>query len=229
MQSAAVRPADSARPWLNRADWAAGRIKSSGLPDATSSLIMGFALCAIGGLIAGLVVPKELSSGNRLALFALIFPLAGLFFLTTVVRKILAHRHYGDVFFEMAATPGIPGGTLAGRVQPGAPLRFTHGLSLKLSCIRRVRSGRDSTETILWQEEKVFKTEADLPAGAGGIPICFGLPGDQPESFAGGKESIVWRLEARAKMAGPDFCPMFEVPVFKAAGPGPSPANPAPA
>ena len=228
LQAAAARPADAAKPWLNRADWAAGRIKSSDLPDARSSLIMGIAFCGIGGLIAALIIPKELSNGNIAALLALVFPLAGILFFTTVVLKILAHRRYGDCFFEMVATPGTLGGTLEGRIQTAVHLKLSHGLRLRLSCVRRVSSGRNHTEKILWQEEKIIKLEADLlevgPA-QDGIPVGFELPGNQPESIAGGKTAILWRLEARAKMAGPDFCPTFEVPVFKAAGPGPAPAD----
>jgi len=189
---------------------------------------MGIAFCGIGGLIAALIIPKELSNGNIAALLALVFPLAGILFFTTVVLKILAHRRYGDCFFEMVATPGTLGGTLEGRIQTAVHLKLSHGLRLRLSCVRRVSSGRNHTEKILWQEEKIIKLEADLlevgPA-QDGIPVGFELPGNQPESIAGGKTAILWRLEARAKMAGPDFCPTFEVPVFKAAGPGPAPAD----
>src|SRR5277367_2705341 len=65
----------SEKPWLKRADWAAGKIKSAGIPHAKSYLAMGVALCAIGGLIAALVVPKALHDGNYSALVALIFPI----------------------------------------------------------------------------------------------------------------------------------------------------------
>jgi hypothetical protein len=224
LRAAAARPTDPGKPWLDRADWAAGRIQSSGLADAKSSFVMGLAFCGIGGLIAGLVIPKELHNGNYAAWLALIFPLAGIGFLTVVVRKILAHRYYGDSFFEMAATPGALGGTLAGVIQPGEPLTFEHGLRLKLSCVRRAVSGRNNPEKILWQDEKVFKTGADLPEAGSGpshIPVCFKLPDNQPESSARNQEAIVWRLEAKAKMAGPDFRATFDVPVFKVAGPQP--------
>src|SRR5208282_665615 len=157
------RPENPEEPWLLRADWAAGCIKSSGLADAKSSLIMGFALCAVGTLIAGLVIPKELKAGNYTALLALIFPLTGIAFLTTVVRKILAHRHYGDCFFKLTATPGALGGTLEGVIQTGVHLKLEHGLQLKLFCLRLAGSGRNSNEKILWQDEQIIKMEAGRP------------------------------------------------------------------
>ena len=224
-------PDSPEKPWLQRADWAAGRIKSSGLADAKASLIMGFALCAIGGLIAGLVLPREFKNGNYPALLALIFPLAGMVFLTAVVRKILAHRHYGGCFFEMTATPGALGGTLEGKIQTSVHLKLEHGLRLKLFCIRHAAPGRHNAEKILWQDELVIRAEDGLPEtgpGGRGIPVCFKLPLNQPESSAPNKEAVIWRLEAKARMAGPVFDAKFDVPVFKIPNPI-VPANSPPA
>src|SRR5271170_1127107 len=95
----------SEKPWLKRADWAAGKIKSAGIPHAKSYLTMGIALCAIGGIIAALVVPRALRDGNYSALVALAFPIVGITFLVSVVKKLLAHRRFGDCIFEMAQTP----------------------------------------------------------------------------------------------------------------------------
>ena len=76
-------------------------------------------------------------------------------------------------------------------------------------------------ETVLWQDEKIFKAEASLPdpePGRSGIPVFFKLPADQSECFTGGDVSVFWRLEAKSKMRGPDFSVAFDVPVFKVAG-----------
>ena len=218
--AAAARPSDPGNPWLKRPDWAAGRIKSAGMADAKSFLIMGIAFCVIGGLIAGLIIPKELRNGNYNALFALIFPLAGVGFLAAVVRNLLVHRRFGDCFFEMAAVPGALGGTLEGGIQTGVRLKLEDGLRLKLSCLRRVVSNQGNKLKVLWQDEKIFKTEAELPEAGSGhsrIPVCFKLPENQPESSDHHKEAIIWRLEADAKTAWPDFRVTFDVPVFKVA------------
>jgi len=222
--AAADRPAES-QSWLQRADWAAGRVKSSANNQWIIMLLLGTAFCVMGGLFAAHSLGRELHQGNFIALAVLLFPLAGIVMLTVAGRSLLARRRYGKCFFEMAAIPGVIGGTLEGMIQTGARLKPEHGLHLKLTCARRIASGvgedRSTHESILWQDEKVFKAQTDLPEpepGRSGIPVYFKIPAGQPECLTRGNLAIVWRLEARAKMAGPDFSATFEVPVFRVAG-----------
>jgi hypothetical protein len=93
-----------------------------------------------------------------------------------------------------------------------------------LSCLRRTTSGsgnnRSTTEKILWQDEKWLR--ADLPqtdANATGVPVYFKLPDNLPESTTRAGDGIHWRLEASAKLRGPNFHAAFEVPVFQLPGP----------
>jgi hypothetical protein len=224
-QDAELKALHPDQPWLLRADWAAGRIKSSTSAQVKMYSIMALAFCGIGAMYTFAALPKELHNGNYKALIVLIFPMIGIGFLIAVVRAMLARRRFGDCFFELAQIPAPLGGTLEGLIQTGARLQLEHGLHLKLSCIRRVVSGsgnsRSVSETILWQDEKVFTSNADLPEpepGRSGIPVFFKLPANKPECFARGNEAIIWRLAAKAKMAGPDFSATFDVPVFKVAG-----------
>ena len=212
----------SEKPWLKRADWAAGRIPSAGIPHAKPYLTMGIALCALGGLIAVLAVPKALQSGNYSALVALVFPLVGIGFLTAVLRKILAHRRFGDCVLEMTPTPARPGGTLAGAIRTSLPLKWEGALRLNLFCVRKTTSGagqnRRTDEKILWQDERIFKSPADLPepkSGGGEIPVRFDLPADQPPCAGRGNQEICWRLEMKIPAA--NFHATFGVPVFKIA------------
>ena len=213
------------KPWLKRADWAAGKIKSAAGAQTKIFAIFALAFGGMGGFMTFFVLPKELHNGNYKALFILLFPAVGIGFIIAIVRGMMARRRFGDCFFEMASIPGALGGTLDGMIQTGARIRLEHGLHLKLSCIRRTVSGagenRNVSENILWQDEKVFAPNASLPEpepGRSGIPVFFKLPADQPECFAHGNEAILWRLEAKAKMSGPDFAATFEVPVFQVAG-----------
>jgi ABC-type sugar transport system permease subunit len=220
----AMPPTREDKPWLKRADWAAGKIKSSATAPTTMFVIMALAFCGMGGLIAFTALPKELHNGNYKALLVLIFPAVGIGFVIVIVRATLAHRRFGDCLFELAQIPAPLGGTLEGMIQTGARLKLEQGLHLKLSCIRRVVTGsgknQSTQENILWQDEKVFKADASLPdsdSGQSGIPVFFKLPGDQPECYARGGECVFWRLEAKSKMRGPDFSVAFDVPVFKVA------------
>jgi hypothetical protein len=212
------------QPWLKRDDWAAGRIKSTAAVPVTIMIVFALAFGCFGGAMAFFVLPQELQKGNYPALFILLFPAVGLGFLIALVRRLQARRKFGDCCFELAQIPAPLGGTLEGQIFVGTRLRPEHGLHLKLSCVRRIvgRGSDDHTsESILWQDEKVFRPEADLPEpepGRTGIPVFFKLPADQPECFAHGNEAIIWRLEAKAKMSAPNFSAMFEVPVFRVAG-----------
>ena len=216
---------DGKKIWLARPDWAAGKIKSATGNEWKVFLFMAVMFCGIGGAVSFAALPKELEKGNHLALLVLIFPVIGLGLLFAFVRALLARRRFGDCFFELAQVPAPLGGTLDGLISTGAPLKLEEPLHLELSCIRRTvtQSGKNRTtaETILWQDEKVFRPDASLPAtgsGGSGIPVHFNLPADQPESLLRGNPTVVWRLEAKAKMSGPNFSATFEVPVFRVAG-----------
>lgn len=213
------------KPWLARADWAAGKIKSSSNAQNMILGIMAVAFCGMGGLICFYLLPAEVSHGNYKVLFALIFPVAGLGLLAAFIRGLLAQRKFGDCFIEMASIPGVIGGTLEGLIQTGARIQLEHGVTLKLSCIRRTVSGsgknRSTQETILWQDEKILNPPGGLPEtepGRSGIPVYFKIPAGQPECSSQDSETVLWRLETSAKMQGPDFAATFEVPVFRVAG-----------
>ncbi len=220
--SAVASPRDP-KPWLARADWAAGRIKSSTAFESKFLLLWSVLALAMSAP-AVLAIPNEWQKGNHLILLVLLFPVVAFYLLALLGAKWRAHRRYGDCFFEITSIPAPLGGSLAGMIQTGARLRLEHGLKLKLSCIRRTVSGsgdnRNTSEHLLWQDEKVYKNEADLPEpepGHSGIPVHFKIPANQPECSAHGNEAIFWRLEAKAKMSGPDFSASFDVPVFKVA------------
>jgi hypothetical protein len=210
------------KPWLARPDWAAGKIKSSTASQIKMFAFMALIFCGIGAMYAFAALPKELRNGNYKSLIVLIFPAVGIGFLIAVVRALLARRRFGDCFFEPAQIPAPLGGALEGMILTGARLKLEQGLHLKISCIRRIVSGSGKNqsvqENILWQDEKIFKPEANLPdpePGRSGIPVFFKLPANQPECYSRGNESVFWRLEAKSKMRGPDFCAVFDVPVFQ--------------
>ena len=220
------------QPWLWREDWAAGRVKWSGGQSAAISWVFAVFWNVISIIITVVIVPQEWHKGHHVVLLVLLFPLIGLAMLGTAVRTTLAWRRFGQCVFEMAAVPAALGGTLEGMIQTSTRLSLEHGLHLRLSCIRRTTTGtgknRHTTEEILWQDEKVLKTDAGLPEpepGHSGIPIHFKLPADQPESTAEIGDGIFWRLEAKAKMRGPDLQVTFDVPVFKIAGTQPAEAD----
>ncbi len=219
LRAAALKSSDDGKPWLKREDWAAGRIVSSSGNSLIFLWIFTLVWCGISTFITIVVVPPEWRRGNHEALIALLFPVVGFAMLLFAGRTTLAWRRYGQPFFEMAAVPGAPGGTLEGLIQLNTRLRPEHGLHLRLSCIRRTTSGagkdRNTSEKILWQDEKWLRPDLPEPEGHTGIPVFFLVPVDQPESTAGRGDGIHWLLEASARVPGPNFSAAFEVPVFK--------------
>jgi len=223
LQSAGVKssaPEAPEKPWLKRADWAAGRVGSSSRGGVVLLWIFTIFWCGISAVLTLAIVPREWQRGNHAVLIALAFPVIGLVLLAYALQTTFAWRRYGRAIFEMATIPGALGGTLEGMIQVNHRLRPEHGLLLRLSCIRRTTTGsgksRSTTEKILWQDEKWLRP--DLPqtdANAIGIPVYFKLPADQPESTPAKGDGIHWRLEASARVRGPNFQATFEPPVFK--------------
>ena len=213
----------SEKPWLKRKDWTTGRITSGARKSVVLLWIFVIFWLGFSTVLTVLVVPPEWRKGNHAALIALIFPVVGLAVLVFAINTTLAWWRFGQSFFEMAAMPGVLGGTLEGMIQVPTRLQPEHGLHLRLSCLRRTTSGtgnsRSTTEKILWQDEKWLRP--DLPQtdlNATGIPVYFKLPADQPESTPSSGDGIHWKLEATAKVRGPNYHATFEVPVFKVPG-----------
>jgi hypothetical protein len=217
--AAAGPPPRAEKPWLARADWAAGKIKSSADAALTVLFIMALAFCGIGGLCAFFVLPKELHERHYKALIVLVFPAMGVFFLLCALQQRRGWRRYGETSFVMTSVPGALGGALEGSIQTAAPFRPEQGLHLQLSCIRRIAAGKNTREDLLWQDEKFLKNEAvSTESGHAVIPVYWQLPAGQPECSAHGGVAVIWRLQAKAKMSGPDFNAVFDVPVFNVAG-----------
>jgi FtsH-binding integral membrane protein len=212
------------KPWLKRKDWADGRIASSSRHAILLFWIFVVFWNLVSAVITLVVLSQTLRSGNHAALIALIFPAVGIVVLIFAANTTLAWRKFGQSIFEMAAVPAALGGTLEGEIQVKTRLQPQHGLHLRLSCVRRATAGasnnRQTSEKILWQDEKWLR--ADLPQtdlNATGIPVFFKLPDNMPESTPSLGDGIHWKLEASAKLRGPNFHAAFEVPVFKLPGP----------
>jgi hypothetical protein len=208
------------KTWLKRTDWAVGRIASGSRKGVLLLWIFTLFWNAASAPVIFVGLPTELHKGNYAILIALLFPIIGIGMIFYALNATLAWRKFGQSIFEMAAIPGALGGTLEGEIQVKTKLQPQHGLHLRLSCVRRTTSGsgknRSTTEIILWQDEKWLRP--DLPQtdlNATGIPIYFKLPGDQPESTPSNGDGIHWKLEASAKLRGPNFQATFDVPVFK--------------
>ena len=209
-------------PWLWRREWAAGRIESK----SRAGVIAGWLFALFWNLISAPVVlvglPQEMAKGNKSALFALFFPLAGVLLLAWAIRATLRYRRYGVSVFRMTEVPASLGRVLRGVIITRSRVRPNDGFQLTFSCVNRVTSGSGknstTTERVLWQEERVASPMPAEGRQATAIPVVIPLPSEARESSVENSDNeIIWRLEVQADVPGVDYAARFEVPVFRTA------------
>jgi hypothetical protein len=208
------------------AAWASGLLADSGRKGQYA--LWGVAtLWNLIALPVGLLALREFyRSDNRLALIALIFPLAGVGMIVAARRSTIRQRKFGISSLDLPTRPGLVGHGLAGTVRIASSLLPADGFLATLSCVnlRTTGSGddRSTSETIRWQEQRkvVGQREGGGP-GRGvvtAIPVRFRLGPDlTPTDDADLDDRIVWRLELTAGVPGVDYGARFEVPVFRTA------------
>ena len=215
-----LKHANPEAPWLWKAAWAAGEIRSSN----RMMMVFSMVFCLFWNLVSSplwFVVPAELKKGNRAALVGLLFPAVGIGLLIWVIRSVLRWRKFGESIFRMAEVPGVLGGKLAGVIQTPVHIAPDDGFRLRLTCVNRVTTGsgkhRSTSERILHEDERVMSREV-LPDDhtQSAIPVLFALPYDARATDDSNSDStIAWRLEVKARVPGIDYQSRFEVPVYQ--------------
>ncbi len=214
-------------PWLWRLDWASGRIIDSGRTTMFTSWVFAAFWNLISLPTGFLGVRAAIREEKPEALLALLFPLAGIGFVVWAMRATLRYRKYGVSRLELSTIPGVVGRTLTGMVRAPARMQPEEGFQVILSCVRRVttRSGKNSStsESILWQDERLVPGEASRTAAAmeTHIPVAFRLPADAVAcDDTNPNNRVLWRLQLAAEVPGVDYEAQFEVPVFRTSASG---------
>src|SRR2546428_3174749 len=163
----------------------------------------------------------EIQKGRAIAWVALIFPFVGAGLLIWAAHLTLRFWRFGVSWLELETGTATLGGPLRARIAaPRLPEDST--VLLTLTCVNRVVTGtgkdRSTWEKVVWQEEQTVAREGLEPGPEGEIvPVLFRLPLDAPPTRSDNpSDRIVWRLEARARLAGVDYDEQFEVPVSPA-------------
>jgi len=207
-------------PWLWKEEWATGRIKSSSKTMMRVALVFAVFWNLVSAPMLFFLPREILDKENYLALLGLLFPLVGAGLIAWAAWAVMRWRKYGESVFEMATTPGVLGGSLAGVVRANKPLDPREGFRLVLSCIEKRTTGsgksRSTTKTTLWQDERVIGRALSAPGQPAAVPVAFALPYDQPPSTTeSGRREVTWRLEVSAAVPGIDYSASFDVPVFQ--------------
>jgi hypothetical protein len=220
---AALAAAHPDEPWLQKQDWAEGKVISSN----RMAMMFSLAFAAFWNVISApllFILPGEvIGKGNWLALIGMLFPIVGLGLIAWAIYSVLRWRKFGQSVFQMASVPGVIGGQLAGVVRTSAKVLPEDGFQIALSCINKVTTGsgknRSTSEHILWQDDQVvgrdlLQNDPDHTA----IPVLFAIPYEcRPTDETLSDNQTIWRLAAKAKVPGVDYSTAFDVPVFKTA------------
>ena len=225
---AALKTAHPDEPWLQKQDWAGGKVASSNWATMMFSLAFTTFWNAISAPLLFVLPGEVLDKGNRLALLGLIFPIVGLGLIVWTIISVLRWRKFGQSVFQMASVPGVIGGQLAGVIRTSAKVLPEDGFRLTLSCIQRATYGsgksRNTSENILWQDDQTVGRDLQQndPEHTA-IPVLFAIPYKcLPTDETVSDHQIIWRLEVKAKEPGIDYIAAFSVPVFKTAESNPN-------
>jgi hypothetical protein len=222
-KQAALEEANPLSPWLWRADWASRRAESQHKKSYIGSwMLAGFCnLITIPILIN--VVPKLIRSGDPRAIVPLLFGLAGLILIIYAICLTIRHRRFGNTYFEFDSLPLSPGERARGQIHLRFETQATHGIDLRLSCVRRVVTGsgnnRSTSQINLWQADKNVPYGAVGPGPLGrAIPVDFELPAESLiTDHSNASDQVLWMLHAQADVPGVDYSDDFELPVFRTA------------
>jgi hypothetical protein len=211
----------SEKPWLQRPDWAEGKVLQSGA--GSGKLLLGFTIIwnVISFALAIFAITSTWNSGD-IPWFVLIFPLVGLVLITVTVRTAIRKRKYGISILHLDTLPAHLGGEFRGTLETNIPARLLpkEGFHVRFICAER-SSYRDRegdkrvSENELWREEQqveafVVGTEDTLF-----LPIRFNIPAEMPSTqLIPEDDRSYWRLEISASMPGVDYAAQFEVPVY---------------
>ncbi len=220
----ATTPADLVpknEPWLARTDWAAGRIPDTDTKIVTpvmSALAVWWLLVSVPIAVA---LPTILDEPHSQWMWLLLLvPAVGVLLMVVTLYQAVRRRKFGQSVFELANTPGVVGGPLAGVVRIPAVIRPEGGFRIKLSCLRRTEdSDGDTHESAAWtDQQQVSRTLDDGRTGETAVPVLMAIPYDaRPSSPPSGETGVRWILELSAAVPGVDYQAEFEVPVFKTA------------
>lgn len=220
-KQAAVEEGNPSSPWLWRADWATSRADSL----HKKSEVIAWVVCIVCNMImlsiAAAIIPQLIRRNDPRAFLVLGFSFIGVILFVIALRASLRHRRFGDAYFEFDSLPFSPNGRLAGRIHLKLDADASHGIDLRLGCVRRTVTGsgnsRSTVQTVLWQADQ------NVPPGTIGmdplgrtIPVDFAIP---PDAYVtdhdNPSDQVLWLLHAQADIPGIDYTDDFELPVFK--------------
>lgn len=206
--------------WLWRQDWAAGRVESKNKASARGMWIVAVLVNMLSLPVSLAGIFQALKTQNPKYFILAAFEIVGLIALIAAIRATIRFERFGKTYFEMNSLPFSPGNRVAGSIHVQLPPDATHGVDLKLTCLRRVitNSGnnRVTQQVPLWEDSKNVPA-ASLVRGPLDtlVAVDFAIPGEafqtDHDNF---NDQVLWLLKANADVPGVDYSDEFEIPVF---------------
>ncbi len=219
-KQAALEEANPTSPWLWRADWSNRRSESA----KKNSQIGAWVACILVNLITipitAYALPQFFRRNDPKGFLIVGFSLVGVILFANALRATLRHRRFGNTYFEFYSLPFSPGGKVAGRIHLALDANASHGIDVRLACVRKTMTGTGNNssmvETILWQSDRnISSTGIESDPFGKMIPVDFQIP---PNAYVTDRDNpsdqVIWRLHAQADIPGIDYTDDFELPVF---------------
>lgn len=206
-------------PWMWERKWRSRRIEHHA--GWTSVALWAFALFwnAIV-MTAGVLGWEEMASQaseEPAILFVLLFPIVGIGLLVAAVRSTMQWHRFGTSALVLNRLPVSLGRDLDGVLELPSDVRNAEEVLATLRCLRTTRSGKNTTTTVVWSDERRHP-RASMGIGPSGptLAVRFRVPTDEPETSVGNDyPSINWELSVSAAVEGVDFSASYPLPVFK--------------
>ncbi|HKW33560.1 MAG TPA: HEAT repeat domain-containing protein [Candidatus Acidoferrum sp.] len=222
-KQAGLQEANPLSPWLWRADWASRRAEGANKKGFIGAWIAA-AFCTLitAPFMLGMI-PDLLRKSDPGVFIVLGFNLFSAILLVNAIRATIRHERFGNSYFEFDPLPLSPGRRMTGRIQLRFETQATHGIDLRLSCVRRIVTGSGKNQTTskvaLWQADKNVPSSSLEPGPLGrAIPVEFDIPADAViTDQTNPSDQILWLLHAKADVPGVDYSDDFELPVFQTA------------
>lgn len=228
-KQAALQEANPLSPWLWRTDWALRRSEGANRKSYIGAWIAA-AFCTLitAPFMLGMI-PDLLRKSDPRVFIVLGFNLFSAILIVNAIRLTIRHERFGNDYCEFDPLPISPGRRMTGRIQLHFETQASHGIDLRLSCVRRIVTGSGKNQTTnkvtLWQADKNIPSSAlELGPLGRAIPVEFDVPADALiTDQSNPSDQILWLLHAQANVPGVDYSDDFELPVFRTAD-SPQPA-----
>ncbi|MCM8532748.1 MAG: DUF3592 domain-containing protein, partial [Lentisphaeraceae bacterium] len=165
-------------------------------------------------LTSYIIIPEliqQVQSGRQSAYFGLIIPCVGTVSIIASIYIAIRHLSFGKSSILIEKGFGLIGGKLEGTLLSNcAPEK---GFDVTLICSKWVKVGSKHTKTQLFIDSKNSKGTNLNTHNQVETKFSFIIPYELPSS----DDSVIWNIQFKADMPGPDFSSSFDIPVHKTA------------